>query len=131
MAIINTLIYMYSTRPKHKMTKTKRRFTALAVVLMGLSTLTLAQKSGLAADPFQDFYNRNCVPEAQKSGLTKSEAEQGCTCTVNSLKNKYTTREFNDLLAAYRGGSANAKRTLTSYGEACFDKILDDLLFGN
>ena len=131
MAIINKLTHVYSTRPKHKMTKTKRRFTALAVVMMGLSTLTLAQKSGLAADPFQDFYSRNCVPEAQKSGLTKSEAEQGCTCTVNSLKNKYTTPAFTALLNKYRSGDAQAKRTLTSYGEACFDKILDDLLFGN
>lgn len=112
------------------MTKPKHTIMALTVALLGLSTLTIAQKAGLAADPFNDFYRQNCVPEAQKAGLTKSEAEQGCTCTVSTLRNKYTSQAFSTLLKKYRQGDAGAKRTLTSYGEACFDKILEELMFG-
>ncbi|MEA5509333.1 hypothetical protein VB715_06095 [Crocosphaera sp. UHCC 0190] len=113
------------------MKKTHKALTTLAVVLMGLGTVTLAQQASMAADPFKDFYDRNCVPEAQKAGLSKSEAQQGCTCTVNSLKKKYSTQAFSALLTKHRSGDAAATRTLRAYGETCFDKILDNLLFEN
>lgn len=84
-----------------------------------------------SVDPFMDFYNRNCVPEAQKAGLSKNEAQQGCTCTINSLRKKYSSAAFTTLLGKYRSGDATANRTLRSYGETCFSGIIDDLLFEN
>ncbi len=100
--------------------------TTLFVLGIGaISTPQIAR----GADPFTDFFNRDCVPEAKKSGLTQKEATQGCTCTINALRKKYSSPAFNSLLSKYRSGDTAARRTLRSFGEPCFDEILDDILF--
>ncbi len=111
---------------------TRQTFLSIALLIVGLGTVITTVKTVRAqSDPFTDFFNKDCVPEAQKSGLTKEEAQKGCTCTVNSLKNKYTSNDFRNLLTKYRGGDAKAKQTLTSYGQTCFDQVLEDILFEN
>ncbi|MDJ0732432.1 MAG: hypothetical protein QNJ33_20895 [Crocosphaera sp.] len=100
------------------------------MLLLGLSTASLAQNAN-AANPFRQFYNNNCVPEAKKVGLTQSEAAQICNCTVKTLQEKYSTEAFVTLYAQYRNGDNTARRTLTRYGETCSQGVLDDILWEN
>ena len=93
------------------------------------SIVPVSKNVSAASDPFTDFYKKNCVPEAQASGLTKEESRKLCNCTVNTLKIKYTLNDFQNLLARYRNRNLKAKEILTSYGTACFDEVLGDLLF--
>lgn len=111
------------------MSNTRNTFTLITLLLLGLGAVTATQNVRAQSDPFMDFFNKDCVPGAQKSGLTKTEAQQGCTCTVNTLKNKYTSNDFRNLLTKYRSGDAKAEQTLRSYGETCFDEVLEDILF--
>ncbi len=113
------------------MNNTRKTVTFIALLLLGWGGLTVFQSSQAASDPFTDFMNKDCVPGAQQSGLKKDEAQKGCTCTVNDLRKKYSTQAFRGLLNKYRNGDAKAKQTLRSYGETCFEKVLDDILFEN
>ncbi|WP_107669708.1 hypothetical protein [Cyanothece sp. BG0011] len=98
------------------------------ILSLGLGTVSLAQNAN-AANPFTQFYNNNCVPEAKKAGLTQSEAQQICNCTVESLRKKYSTQAFSNLYAQYRNGDNTARRTLTRYGQNCSQEVLDDILW--
>ncbi|WGT67223.1 hypothetical protein [cyanobacterium endosymbiont of Epithemia clementina EcSB] len=105
-----------------------RHIFALLILLI-VSSSPIAQNVSAAPEPFADFYQKNCVPEAQASGLTKEESRKLCNCTVNTLKSKHTFNDFQNLLARYRNRDPKAKEILTSYGTACFDEVLGDLLF--
>ncbi|ACK67075.1 hypothetical protein PCC8801_3094 [Rippkaea orientalis PCC 8801] len=111
------------------MKKTYTTFALMAFFVVGWGTLTASQSVQASSDPFADFMKNDCVPGAQKAGLTKNEAQQGCTCTMNTLRKKYSTPAFRTLLTKYRSGDAKAKQTLRSYGETCFEQVLDDILF--
>ncbi|MDJ0600895.1 MAG: hypothetical protein QNJ37_18880 [Crocosphaera sp.] len=100
------------------------------MLLLGLNTVSLAQNAE-AANPFTQFYNNNCVPEAKKVGLTQSEAAQICNCTVKTLRERYSTEAFAALYTQYRNGDNTARRTLTRYGETCSQDVLDDILWEN
>ncbi|YAI82571.1 MAG: hypothetical protein ACQJCO_03060 [cyanobacterium endosymbiont of Rhopalodia sterrenbergii] len=108
-----------------------RHISALLTLLVVGSGLiiSISQNVSAVTDPFADFYQKNCVPEAQASGLTKEESRKLCNCTVNTLKNKHTFNDFQNLLTRYRNRDPKAKEILTSYGTACFDEVLGDLLF--
>ena len=109
---------------------TCHKFALLTLLAVGLgSAVPISQKVSAASDPFVDFLKKNCVPEAQASGLTREESQKLCNCTVNTLKNKYILHDFQNLLTKYRNGDLWAKEILTSYGTACFDEVLGDLLF--
>lgn len=109
---------------------TRYRFALLTLLVVGLgSAVPISQDVSASSDSFMDFYKKNCVPEAQASGLTREESQKLCNCTVNNLKNKYTFNDFQNLLTKYRNGELWAKEILTSYGTACFDEVLGDLLF--
>lgn len=98
------------------------------LLLLQFGTTTVTQNAE-AADPFQRFYNDSCVPEAQKAGFTKTEAKQGCTCTINALRNEYPTAEFASLLTHYLSGQSQARQTLTRYGQNCFESIVEDIIY--
>ncbi|MDJ0844191.1 hypothetical protein [Crocosphaera sp.] len=100
------------------------------LLLLGLNSVSLAQNAD-AANPFTQFYNNNCVPEATKVGLTQAEASQICNCTVRTLREKYSTEAFAALYAQYTSGDTAARRTLTRYGQSCSQEVLDDLLWDN
>jgi hypothetical protein len=109
---------------------TRHIFTLLTLLVVGtVSIVSNSSKVSAAPDPFADFYQKNCIPEAQASGLTKEESRKLCNCTVNTLKSKHTFNDFQNLLNRYRNRDPKAKEILTSYGTACFDKVLGDLLF--
>lgn len=120
----NKILYI---TPKYPMNKTYKLLVG-TILLLGLNTVSLAQKAD-AASPFTQFYNNNCVPEATKIGLTEAEAIQICNCTVTTLKQKYSTEAFATLYAQYRNGDNTARRTLTRYGETCSQGVLDDILW--
>ncbi len=100
------------------------------LLFLQLGTTNVPQNAE-AADPFQRFYNESCVPEAKKAGFTEAEAKQGCTCTVNALRNKYPNGAFAALLTRYLNGQSQARQTLTSYGQNCFEDIIDDIIYEN
>ncbi|MGK7957643.1 MAG: hypothetical protein AB4063_20655 [Crocosphaera sp.] len=100
------------------------------ILSLGLGTVSLAQNAD-AANPFTQFYNNNCVPEAQQAGLTQAEATQICNCTVQALREKYSTEAFASLYSQYSSGNTTARRTLTRYGETCSQEVLDDILWEN
>ncbi|MEL4898403.1 hypothetical protein [Crocosphaera sp. Alani8] len=100
------------------------------MILLGFNGVLLAQGAN-AANPFTQFYNNNCVPEAKKIGLTETEANQICNCTVNTLKQKYSTEAFATLYTQYKNGDNAARRTLTRYGENCSQGVLEEILWEN
>ncbi|MDJ0660620.1 MAG: hypothetical protein QNJ42_14210 [Crocosphaera sp.] len=100
------------------------------LLLLGLNGVSLAQNAN-AANPFTQFYNNNCVPEAKKAGLTQAEASQICNCTVQTLRKKYSTEAFASLYTQYTSGNTTARRTLTRYGETCSQEVLDDIMWDN
>ncbi|MGK7885306.1 MAG: hypothetical protein AB4057_11865 [Crocosphaera sp.] len=100
------------------------------MLLLGLNTVSLPENAD-AANPFTQFYNNNCVPEAKKVGLTEAEATQICECTIKTLQQKYSTEAFATLYTQYRNGDNTARRTLTRYGETCSQDVLDDILWEN
>ncbi|BBA79809.1 hypothetical protein RGRSB_1368 [cyanobacterium endosymbiont of Rhopalodia gibberula] len=109
---------------------TRYLFALLTLLVVGSgSVVPISKNVNAAPDPFTDFYQKNCVPEAQASGLTKEESRKLCNCTVNILKSKHTFNDFQNLLTRYRNRDPKAKEILTSYGTACFDEVLGDLLF--
>lgn len=116
-----------SLRLKLEMNKTHKMLIG-TMLLLGLGTVSVAQNAD-AADPFKRFYNEACIPEAKKAGLTNAEAAQGCNCTVKTLRNKYSTQAFSTLFNKYLSGDSAARRTLTNYGETCFEDIFGDILF--
>jgi hypothetical protein len=105
--------------------------TFMALLSLSLGTAITTQQVNAASDPFTDFLNKDCVPQAQKAGMTKAEAQKGCNCTISTLRKKYSLTAFTGLLTQYRNGDANAKKTLTGYGQTCFEEILDNVLFDN
>ena len=112
------------------MINTRYIFALLTLLVVGSgSIISISQNVSAAPDPFADFYQKNCVPEAQASGLTKEESRKLCNCTINTLKSKHTSNDFQNLLTRYRNKDPKAKQILTSYGTACFDEVLGDLLF--
>ncbi len=115
--------------PEISMNKTYKILMA-TLLLLQLGTTTLTQNAE-AADPFQRFYNESCVPEAKKAGFTQTEANEGCTCTVKALRNKYPTPDFAALLTKYLNGQSQARQTLTGYGQTCFEGIIDNILYEN
>lgn len=123
----NKSLSFYSLRRKYPMNKTYKLLVG-TILSLGLGTVSLAQNAD-AANPFTQFYNNNCVPEAKKAGLTQSEAQQICNCTVESLRKKYSTQAFSNLYAQYRNGDNTARRTLTRYGQNCSQEVLDDILW--
>ena len=116
-------------RARNKMKKTCNILASIALLVAGLGAITASHSVKAASDPFADFFKTDCVPEAQKAGLTKNEAQRGCTCTINTLRKKYSRDAFSSLLTKYRDGDAKVKETLRSYGETCFDEVLEDILF--
>ncbi|MDJ0511724.1 MAG: hypothetical protein QNJ64_21120 [Crocosphaera sp.] len=105
-------------------------------ILMGTLLLlqlgsTVVTQNAEAADAFERFYNQSCIPEAQKAGFTEAEAKQGCTCTINALRDKYPTPAFTALFARYLNGQSQARQTLTSYGQTCFEGILEEIIYEN
>lgn len=100
------------------------------MLLFGMSTVSFAQNAN-AASPFTQFRNNNCVPEAKKAGLTQAEAIQICDCTVQTLRQKYSTQAFSNLYTQYKNGDNTARRTLTRYGQTCSQEVLDDILWEN
>jgi hypothetical protein len=122
---------LFVSRPKKSMNYRRNILTFMALLSLSVGTAIATQQVNAASDPFMDFFNKDCVPQAQKAGMTKAEAQQGCNCTIGTLRKKYSSPAFTGLLTKYRSGDANAKKTLTTYGQTCFEEILDNVLFDN
>ena len=114
----------------HDMNINQKLLTNVVCYVLGISTVFVSFHVN-AADPFTQFYNQACVPEAKKTGLNDSEARKGCSCTVRSLKKKYSSQAFSALYNKYRAKDGKARQTLTRFGETCFEAVFDNILFGN
>ncbi|KFF41846.1 MAG: hypothetical protein ucyna2_00225 [Candidatus Atelocyanobacterium thalassa isolate SIO64986] len=106
----------------------QKLLTNVVCCSLGLSTILVSSNVN-AADPFTQFYNQACVPEAKKAGLNENEAKKGCNCTIRSLKKKYSSQAFSTLYNKYRAKDGKARQTLTKFGETCFQAIFDNILF--
>jgi hypothetical protein len=70
-----------------------------------------------------DNYRQECLQRASREGLPTETANELCSCTISSFRNRYTIQQFRTLVQKSKTDKA-AAQTLSEVGEACFEQVL-------
>jgi len=101
----------------------RQKYLTLALLIFS-SLYPLPTSWSLPSNPTSfDEYKQECLKEVKKKGLTVSDGEKLCNCTVTKFQKSYDTNQFKILLEKAKTDK-KALATFKSVGEDCYNDIL-------
>ena len=82
-----------------------------------------AQQANQYPAEFVRDYQQECLQTSLSEGLSETEAQNLCDCTIDEFSRQYSLEEFKQLTAA-SATDKNAETALIEVGQFCFEQLL-------
>jgi len=107
------------------MTNHKKHLICSWFLLPGLLLLPLGSSLAAAKPTSFEQYKSECLRHTNTRGLSTTDGEKLCNCTITKFRSTYDANQFKVILQKAKTDK-KLQANFKSVGESCYDEILYD-----